>query len=111
MQQPKPPLKFKIKINSKRKNNLYGEAIFHDNNYNLVIKPKQDNNNIKIPFKILGIMHEPHLVRLSGVTGSYTEFRLEVSESLEDIEINSSTIIDDVKTNKKKYDTVEIFVN
>jgi len=48
---------------------------------------------------------------LSGITGAYTEFRLEVHESSKNIEIYSSTIIDDVKTSKKKYDTVEIFVN
>ena len=100
MQEPKPPLKFKIKINSK-----------HDNTYKLVVKPTEDNDNIKIPFKILGIMNEPHLVRLSGITGAYTEFRLEVHESPKNIEIYSSSIIDDVKTSKKKYDTVEIFVN
>ena len=111
MQQPKPPLKFKIKISSKRENNLYGKAIFHDNTYKLVVKPTEDNDNIKIPFKILGIMNEPHLVRLSGAVGAYTEFRLEVHKSSKNIEIYSSTIIDDVKTSKKKYDTVEIFVN
>ena len=111
MQQPKPPLKFKIKISSKRENNLYGKAIFHNNIYKLVVKPSKGNDSIKIPFKILGIMNEPHLVRLSGTVGAYTEFRLEVHESSKNIEIYSSTIIDDVKTSKKKYDTVEIFVN
>tara|TARA_B110000014_G_scaffold2285_1_gene1715 strand:- start:2347 stop:2682 length:336 start_codon:yes stop_codon:yes gene_type:complete len=111
MQQPKPPLKFKIKISSKRENNLYGKAIFHNNIYKLVVKPSKGNDSIKIPFKILGIMNEPHLVRLSGAVGAYTEFRLEVHESSKNIEIYSSTIIDDVKTSKKKYDTVEIFVN
>ena len=111
MQEPKPPLKFKIKISSKRENNLYGKAIFHNNIYKLVVKPSKGNDSIKIPFKILGIMNEPHLVRLSGITGAYTEFRLEVHESPKNIEIYSSSIIDDVKTSKKKYDTVEIFVN
>ena len=111
MQSPKPPLKLKIKISSSRENNLYGKAIFHDNNYKLIIKPTEGKDSIKIPFKILGIMHEPHLVRLSGARGAYTEFRLEVSESSENIEIHSSTIIDDIKTSEMKYDTIEIFVN
>jgi len=111
MQSPKPPLKFKIEITSKLENNLYGKAIFHDNTYKLLVKPTEDNDSIKIPLKILGIMNESHLVRLSGVTGAYTEFKLMVDESLKNIEIHSSTIMDDVKNNKKKYDTIEIFVN
>ena len=56
-------------------------------------------------------MHEVHLVRLSGISGAYTEFRLKIFESSKDIEINSSTILEDVMQNIKKYDTMEIFIN
>ena len=77
----------------------------------LVIKSTNSNVGIKIPFKVLGIMHEEHLVRLSGISGAYTEFRLKIFESSKDIEINSSTILEDVMQNIKKYDTMEIFIN
>ena len=111
MEKPKPPLKFEVKITNKLKENLYGKAIFHEKSYELVIKSANNNTGIKIPFKVLGIMHEEHLVRLSGISGAYTEFRLKILESSKDIEINSSRILEDVMQNKKKYDTMEIFIN
>ena len=111
MEKPKPPLKFEVKITNKSKENLYGKAIIHEKSYKLVIKSTNSNVGIKIPFKVLGIMHEEHLVRLSGISGAYTEFRLKIFESSKDIEINSSTILEDVMQNIKKYDTMEIFIN
>ena len=56
-------------------------------------------------------MNEIHLVRFSGKTGAYTEYRPEIQDSLKGIEIESSEILNDLIKSKKKYDTIEIFVN
>ena len=111
MEKPKPPIKFDIKLNSIRKKNIHGTAIFHDKEFKISIKPEGDLEVMKIPFKILGIMDEIHLVRFSGVTGAYTEYRPMVQDSLKGIEIESDEILGDLSKSKKKYDTIEIFVN
>lgn len=111
MEKPKPPIKFDIKLNSIRKKNIHGTAIFHDKEFKISIKPEGDLEVMKIPFKILGIMDEIHLVRFSGVTGAYTEYRPMVQDSLKGIEIESDEILSDLSKSKKKYDTIEIFVN
>ena len=111
MEKPKPPIKFDIKLNSIRKKNIHGTAIFHDKEFKISIKPEGDLEVMKIPFKILGIMDEIHLVRFSGVTGAYTEYRPMVQDSLKGIEIESDEILRDLSKSKKKYDTIEIFVN
>ena len=73
----KTPLKFEVKITNKSKENLYGKAIFHEKSYKLVIKSTNSNVGIKIPFKVLGIMHEEHLVRLSGISKILKLIRLQ----------------------------------
>ena len=66
---------------------------------------------LKIPFVILGIMHQPHLVRLSGITGTYIEFRPKIDTNSKNIIIESSDIFNEMKHNKEKYNMMEIFVN
>ena len=66
---------------------------------------------MKIPFNILGIMNEYHLVRFSGITGAYTQYKPKIENSHDKIEIESSEILVDLGKQKQKYDTVEIFVN
>ena len=111
MQKPKPPVKFDVELTSIRKKNIHGTAIFHEKEFKILIKPEGDVEVMKIPFKILGIMDEIHLVRFSGVTGAYTEYRPMVQDSLKGIEIESDEILRDLSKSKKKYDTIEIFVN
>ena len=89
MQKPKPPVKFDIELTSARKKNIYGTAIFHEKEFKISIKPEENVQVMKIPFKILGIMDEIHLVRFSGVTGAYTEYRPMVQDSSKGIEIES----------------------
>ena len=111
MEKPKPPLKFQVKITNRLNDGLYGRVIFHEKSYKMVIKSTNDNDCLKIPFNLLGIMNTQHLVRLSGISGAYTEFRLTILKSFKDIEIISSTIFEDIAENKKKYDRMEIFIN
>ena len=111
VKKPKPPIKFEINLTSNRGNNLYGAAIFHDKKFKISMKPSKNVEIMKIPFNILGIMNEIHLVRFSGKTGAYTEYRPEIQDSLKGIEIESSEILNDLIKSKKKYDTIEIFVN
>ena len=100
-----------IKLASIRKKNIHGTAIFHEKEFKISIKPEKNVQVMKIPFKILGIMDEIHLVRFSGVTGAYTEYRPIIQDSSKGIEIESDEIIRDLSKSKKKYDTIEIFVN
>ena len=111
MQKPKPPVKFDIELTSIRKKNIHGTAIFHEKEFKISIKPEENVQVMKIPFKILGIMDEIHLVRFSGVTGAYTEYRPMVQDSSKGIQIESDEILRDLSKSKKKYDTIEIFVN
>ncbi len=109
MKEPKPPIKFDMKLSSIRKKCLYGNAIFHDKKFKISIKPTENTDTMKIPFKILGIMDEIHLVRFSGTSGAYTEYRPIIQNSSKGIEIESDEILRDVS--KMKYNTIEIFVN
>jgi len=111
MEKPKPPLKFNMELSSIRKKCLYGNAIFHDKKFKISIKPTENTDVIKIPFKVLGIMDEIHLVRFSGTSGVYTEYRPIIQDSSKDIEIESDEILRDLSKIKTKYDTIEIFVN
>ncbi len=110
MEKPKPPIKFKINLISNREK-IDGIAIFHDQEFKISVKATKNIEIMKIPFKILGIMDEPHLVRFSGETGVYTEYRPIIQDSSKDIEIESDEILRDLSKSKKKYDTIEIFVN
>ena len=58
MQKPKPPVKFDIELTSIRKKNIHGTAIFHEKEFKISIKPEENVQVMKIPFKILGIMDE-----------------------------------------------------
>ena len=111
MKKPKPPIKFDFRINLKKNDKLYGTAIFHEQEYKLVIKASKNLEMMKIPFNILGIMNEYHLVRFSGITGAYTQYKPKIENSHDKIEIESSEILVDLGKQKQKYDTVEIFVN
>ena len=111
MERPKPPVKLDIELTSIRGKNIYGTAIFHDKEFKISIKPEENVEIMKIPFNILGIMGEIHLVRFSGVTGAYTEYRPTIQNSSKDIEIESDEILRDLTKSKKKYDVIEIFVN
>ena len=111
MQKTKPQVKFDIELISIRKKNIHGTAIFHEKEFKISIKPEENVQVMKIPFKILGIMYEIHLVRFSGVTGAYTEYRPTIQNSSKDIEIESDEILRDLTKSKKKYDVIEIFVN
>ena len=111
MKKPKPPIKFDFLINLEKNDKLYGTAIFHGQEYKLVIKASKNFQKMKIPFNVLGIMNENHVVRFSGITGVYTQYRPKIEDSHDKIEIESSEILDDLCNQKQKYDTVEIFVN
>ncbi len=111
MEKPKAPLKFKIKYTNIRKKNVHGTVIFHGQNYKFIVKPSDDKEIMKIPFNILGIMNENHLVRFSGITGTYTEYRPIIQNSVKEIEIESDEILKYMSKSKNKYDTIEIFVN
>ena len=111
VEKPKPPIRFEIEFSSKRKENLYGTAIFHDEKLKISVKPSKNIEVMRIPFNILGIMNEIHLVRFSGKTGAYTEYRPKIQNSLKKIEIESDEMLNDLIKSKKKYDTIEIFVN
>ena len=110
MEKPKPPIKFKINLISNREK-IDGIAIFHDQEFKISVKATKNIEIMKIPFNILGIMDESHLVRFSGETGAYTEYRPIIQDSSKDIEIQSDEILRDLSNSKKKYDTIEIFVN
>ena len=111
MEKPKPPIKFEIELTSIRKENIHGTVIFHNTRFKITVKPTESIEIMKIPFTILGIMNEIHLVRFSGVTGAYTEYRPMIQDSPKGIEIESDEILNDLAKSKKKYDTVEIFIN
>ena len=111
MKKPKPPIKFDFLINLEKNDKLYGTAIFHGQEYKLVIKASKNFQKMKIPFNVLGIMNENHVVRFSGITGAYTQYRPKIEDSHDKIEIESSEILVDLCKQKQKYDTVEIFVN
>ena len=111
MEKPKPPIKFEIKFTTKKKDNLYGNAIFHDEKFKIIVKPLKNIESIKLPFNILGIMNESHLVRFSGKVGVYTEYRPQIQNSTKNIEVESDKILNDLIKTKNKYDTIEIFVN
>ncbi len=111
MKKPKPPIKFDFRINLEKNDKLYGTAIFHGQEYKLVIKASKNFQKMKIPFNVLGIMNENHVVRFSGITGAYTQYRPKIEDSHDKIEIESSEILVDLCKQKQKYDTVEIFVN
>lgn len=111
MKKPKHPIKFDFRINLEKNDKLYGTAIFHGQEYKLVIKASKNFQKMKIPFNVLGIMNENHVVRFSGITGVYTQYRPKIEDSHDKIEIESSEILVDLCNQKQKYDTVEIFVN
>jgi len=111
METPKPPIKFKISLISNRGKNIDGIAIFHDQEFKISVTATKNIEVMKIPFKILGIMDESHLIRFSGETGVYTEYRPIIQDSSKNIEIQSDEILRDLSKSKKKYDTIEIFIN
>ena len=79
---PKAPIKFELVISGKRKDGLYGRVRFHDEEYKITINKSEKTEKIKIPFIILGIMNECHLVRISGQAGAYTEYRPKIENSV-----------------------------
>ena len=108
---PKAPIKFELVISGKRKDSLYGRVRFHDEEYKITINKSEKTEKIKIPFIILGIMNECHLVRISGQAGAYTEYRPKIENSVKNIQIESNTVFNDIESAKEKYDSIEIFVN
>ena len=56
-------------------------------------------------------MNECHLVRISGQTGAYTEYRPKIKNSVKNIQIESNTVFNDIDCAQEKYDSIEIFVN
>mgnify|MGYP001257561822 FL=1 len=111
MKEPKKPIKLKISFLDTENELVYGKIIFRNSHYDLLIKTSKNNELFNIPFNIIGIMNEPHLVRFSGETGAYTEFRPNFQKSEKVIEIESTILLNDLIGSIKKYDTIEIFVN
>ena len=111
MNKPNPPIKFELLIESEKNNKLYGKAIFHEHEYEIVITSSKNSELMKIPFNILGIMYEVHLVRFSGKTGAYTQYTPKIENTHDKIMIESNEILHDLSQHTEKYDTIEIFVN
>jgi|TARA_B100000959_G_C14692976_1_gene505518 hypothetical protein len=111
MAKPRAPIKFQVIIMNDNDVGLHGTAMFHEKEYKLTIMPEKNTETMKIPFNVLGIMNENHLVRFSGKSGAYTEFKPEIKNSTKDIEIESTEILNDLEKQETKYDTIEIFVN
>lgn len=111
MTNPKAPIRFEIVISGKRNDSLYGLARFHNEEYKITISRSEKTEKMKIPFNILGIMNEHHLVRISAETGAYTEYRPKIENSLKNIQIESNTVFDDMESTQEKYDSIEVFVN
>ena len=108
---PKAPIRFELLITGKKKDSLYGRVTFHNEEYKITFRQSKKTEKMKIPFSILGIMNEPHLVRISGKTGAYTEYRPKIENSSKNIEVESDTIFNDIEKIWEKYSSIEIFVN
>ena len=101
MTPPKAPIKFELVISGKRKDSLYGRVRFHDEEYKITINKSEKTEKIKIPFIILGIMNECHLVRISGQTGAYTEYRPKIEDSVKNIQIEKEVDFEKLYNERK----------
>ena len=106
----KIPFKVKVKYLLNHEDHFEGKAVFHGNEYSLIIEAQTEQKINRVPFSAMGVTEDEILVRVSGPSGVYVQDHIVFKGQSEKIEIKSDSIFYEIANNHEKFDTLEIFV-